>query len=217
MIRLAIVDDDLTLANALKKELMEFQEISSINCYDEGTRLLDDLERQQEGQRPHLIVMDISMRLPDEGITITSLVRSRYPDIQVVMFTITDADDMIFNAFKAGAMGYLLKNEKPAFVLKTIQDVLNGGAQMSPSIARKTISFLNPIKKGENSAASGSELLSPRELEVLRQVEKGITYDKIAESLNISTHTVKKHMMNIFQKLQVKNKVSALRKAEHLF
>jgi DNA-binding NarL/FixJ family response regulator len=112
-------------------------------------------------------------------------------------------------------MGYLLKNEKPSFILKTILDVYHGGAQMSPSIARKTIAFFTApnIPTPEQTNAS---LLSARELEILRLVEKGNTYEHIGNSLFISTHTVKKHMMNIFFKLQVNNKIEAIKKSKDL-
>jgi len=91
--------------------------------------------------------MDISMGSPDEGIQATRLIKDKFPSIDIIIFTISDEDEKVFEAFKAGAMGYLLKNEPPSFILKTILDVKNGDAQMSPAIARKTIRFLVPIRE----------------------------------------------------------------------
>jgi DNA-binding NarL/FixJ family response regulator len=221
MIKLAIVDNDLRFVKGLRGELLEFSEIESVTCSDSGLKFQKDLEQMVPDKRPEVILMDISMSLPDEGIRTTRQIKIRFPDIGIIMFTISDEDERIFDAFKAGAMGYLLKNESPAFILKTILDVKNGGAQMSPSIARKAIRFLAPESpKKIGSYKSGpeqiSEALSIRELEILHLVADGLTYPQIADRLFVATNTIKKHMMNIFGKLNVKNKIEALRKTEGL-
>jgi DNA-binding NarL/FixJ family response regulator len=171
---------------------------------------------QQNQEIPDVVIMDISMRLPDEGIQATRLLHDMYPEIKVVMFTVAEDDGRVFDAFKAGAVGYLVKNEKPSFIYKTIIDVAAGGALMSPGIALKAIRFLTaePIKT--NKDAPNSYHLSERELEVLRLVAKGNTYLMIAEQLFISLETVKKHLSNIFKKLRVKNKVEAINKTKNL-
>lgn len=217
MIRIAIVDDDHRLAKDLKSELLEFAEIESVVTSTSGLGFARDLEAMPPGKRPEVIIMDVSMDLPDEGIRATRQIKSRFPDIEIIMFTISDEDERIFESFKAGAIGYLLKNEAPAFILKTIIDVRQGGAQMSPAIARKTIRFLAPLGPTVAAAPPETESLTVRELEILGKVSKGFTYDQIGEELFISSNTVKKHMMNIFGKLQVKNKIDALRKAEGLY
>ena len=153
------------------------------------------------------------MGIPDEGILATRMIKSKFPDIEIIIFTISDEDERIFEAFKAGAMGYLLKNEPASFILKTILDVRNGGVQMSPGIARKTIQFFLPSKI-ESRAILPEEYdkLTIRETEILKHVSKGLTYQQIATSLFISPNTVKKHMINIFEKLHVKNKIEAINK-----
>lgn len=217
MIRLAIVDDDPRIAKFLKGEMMEFGEIESVVCSDSGLTFAKELESMLPGKRPEVIIMDISMRLPDEGIRATRLIKARFPNIEVIMFTISDDDDRIFEAFQAGAMGYLLKNEKPTFILKTVLDVKAGGAQMSPAIARKTIRLLAPgYQTSQKQKTEKHDALTPRELEILEKVGKGITYDQIGKDLGISGLTVKKHITHIFTKLQVKNKIEALRKADGL-
>jgi DNA-binding NarL/FixJ family response regulator len=165
--------------------------------------------------------MDVSMDTPDEGIRATYMIKKSHPDIHVIMFTISDNDELIFEAFKAGAMGYLLKNETPTSILKAIQDVVAGNAQMSPGIARKTINYFRAAdvpKKEPVDRAQPTErqIVSPRELEVLDLVARGYTYNQIAQMLHLSTATVKTHMSNIFEKLHVKNKIEALIKTESL-
>ena len=218
MIKLAIVDDDVRIAKFLKSELLEFAEIESVITSNSGLDFVKALEAMIPSKRPEVIIMDISMRLPDEGIRATRQIKTRYPDIEIVMFTISDEDERIFEAFQAGAMGYLLKSEKPAFILKTILDVKSGGSQMSPAIARKAIRLLTPQHPAKHvEAPERADVLTQRELEILEKVSKGLTYDQIGEVLAISGHTVKKHMTHIFGKLQVKNKIEALRRAEGQF
>jgi DNA-binding NarL/FixJ family response regulator len=215
-IKLAIVDDDVRLSKNLKSDLLEFEEVESVITSTSGLKFAKDLEQMSLGKRPDCIIMDISMGSPDEGVIATRIIKSQFPAINVVMFTIVSEDDLIFEAFKAGAMGYLLKNEPPAFILKTIIDVQNGGAQMSPIIARKAINFFMPAAPLKINAQSIHDLekLSVRELEILEQVAKGLTYKQIAADFSLSLNTVKKHMENIFGKLQAKNKIEALKKAE---
>lgn len=218
MYRVAIIDDDGRIAWGLKEALMQYEEIISITCSNSGLQYASELEHIAENERPHVIIMDISMGTPDEGILATQQIKASFPEIEIIMFTISDEDEQIFEALKSGAMGYLLKSESPAFILKTITEVKNGGAQMSPSIARKAIRFLSPAFPRETKVAKIPEdsPLSTREREVLELVAKGFTYPSIADNLHIATHTVKKHMMNIFSKLHVKNKIEALKKIERL-
>lgn len=217
MIKLAIVDDDARIARILKSELLEFAEIASVLTCHSGLAFVKELEAMPPASRPEIIIMDISMGVADEGIRATRLIKTRYPDIEVVMFTVSDEDERIFEAFQAGAMGYLLKNEKPAFILKTVVDVKNGGSQMSPAIARKTIRLLAPQHPGRfKESLEKADALTQRELEILEKVSQGLTYEQIGDTLSISAHTVRKHMNHIFGKLQVNNKIEALRKAEKM-
>lgn len=217
MIKLAIVDDDLRLAKGLKSEMLDFEEIDSVLCCASGIKFAKDLAAMSPGKRPEVILMDISMGFPTEGIEATQQIKLLYPEIEIIMFTISDEDESIFEAFKAGAVGYLLKNESPSFIVKTILDIKNGGTQMSPSIARKTISYFQlPETKPKENLKQHTQL-SVRETELLSLVSGGMTYDRIAEKLFISINTVKSHMTHIFAKLQVKNKVEALKKVGGLF
>jgi DNA-binding NarL/FixJ family response regulator len=214
MIKLTIIDDNVKLARELKRELTEFPDIAWINLSDSGIAYANNFRSLPEDQMPDCVLMDISMKRADEGIIATRLLHEQNDRIKVVMFTISDDDERIFEAFKAGAVGYLLKNEKPAFIYRTIVDVLQGGALMSPGIALKTIRLLTggdatPAVAKKNNAESN---LTERELEVLRLIARGCTYQNIADQLFISVQTIKKHMTNIFRKLQVTNKIEAVNK-----
>ncbi|MFM9840463.1 MAG: LuxR C-terminal-related transcriptional regulator [Cyclobacteriaceae bacterium] len=213
-LKIAIVDDDARLAKSLKSDLLNFAEIDSVITSTSGIKFAKELAQMSEAKMPEVIVMDISMGLADEGIQATRMIKQQFPHIDIIMFTISDEDERIFEAFKAGAMGYLLKNEPPAFILKTILDVKAGGAQMSPTIARKAIGFLMPatIDKNNEQSTEEDKQLTVREIEILEKVAKGSSYQQIADQLFISVHTVKKHIAHIFEKLHVTNKVEAIRK-----
>jgi DNA-binding NarL/FixJ family response regulator len=213
MIKLAIIDDDERFADTLKQELVGYENIEWIITRSSGLLFVSEFKKLAVAERPNVILMDISMGEADEGIKAT---KHLAPEVKIIMFTIGDDDEHVFEAFKSGALGYLLKNEKPDFIYKTLKDVYDGGAQMSPSIALKTIQFLShqPTTKEIHKDGKQDFLLSERELEVLRLTARGLTYPTISERLFISTETVKKHMHNIFRKLHVKNKIEAINKAK---
>lgn len=213
-IKIAIVDDDQRLAKVLKQELLEYSEIDSVSIFADGNSFLTSLQTQPNDQ-PHVVLMDINMTQTEEGIHTTQKVHDQFSHLKVIMFTIAEDDEHIFEAFKAGAVGYLLKNEKPSFILKAIVDVYNGGALMSPGVALKTIRFLIPLSDDVKKEELDFRL-SERELEVLRLVAKGHTYQSIANQLSLSAETVKKHMNNTFRKLQVRNKIEAINKTKQL-
>lgn len=195
---------------------MEHSEIGWIKTRDSGLAFVESLKSLQVEQHPDCVLMDVSMSLPDEGIRATRLLHEQFPQIKIIMFTISDEDDLVFDAFKAGAMGYLLKNEKPAFILKAIVEVTQGGALMSPSIAVKTIRFLSSGQIEKPGYVQSHTELTERELEILRLIGKGYKYKQVADQLYISLHTVKKHISNIFEKLQVNNRIEALNKSKGL-
>ena len=156
------------------------------------------------GDRPDVIIMDISMGSDDEGIRTTSLIKSQFPDIQIIMFTVSDDDDRIFEAFKAGAMGYLLKDESPDFILNTIMEVQKGGVQMSPAIAKKAIQFMLTSRRPVPvHIKNDSEELTEREIEIVQLTADGLSYKEIAERLNISVNTVDQHIQKALRILRI--------------
>jgi NarL family two-component system response regulator LiaR len=211
-IHVAIVDDDAALAKTLKRELLEFPEFDSVVLAHSGQSFLDQLAKLPIV--PNVVLMDISMATVDEGIRTTNQVHERYPDIRIVMFTMAEDSEMVFDAFKAGAIGYVLKNEKLDSIRKVLLDVYRGGAFISPAIAIKAIQFFAGSMPVRPVVEAGPFQLTPREAELLRLVGKGYTSVGIADQLSLSPETVKKHISNIFKKLHVKNRVEALNKTK---
>jgi DNA-binding NarL/FixJ family response regulator len=211
-IHIAIVDDEAQLIASLQKELAAYPNLHCVSTSTSGAALLSHL--QNASLLPEVVLMDISMDGVNEGIRTTGQLRQRYPAMKVIMFTVLEDDDNVFDAFQAGAVGYLLKNEKPDFIYKTICDVAAGGALMSPGIALKTIRLLAPTSAKKPTTADVH--LSDRELEVLRLVGQGYTYAALAEQLCVSIETIKKHMANVFKKLHVNNKIEALNRTREL-
>jgi DNA-binding NarL/FixJ family response regulator len=211
MIKIAIVDDNPFLIKTVQEKISFFAEFSIKLTAINGEDLLVKLEKTRNID---LILMDIEMPKMN-GIDATFFVKQKYPQIKIIMLTVFDNDENIFNAIKAGADGYLLKEVKPKDLHQGILDTLNGGATMTPSIAMKTLKlFRNPVVF-ENPANKEEYKLSTREIEVLEQLSKGIKYNAVAENLFLSAGTVRKHVENIYSKLQVCNKIEAIQKAKN--
>jgi DNA-binding NarL/FixJ family response regulator len=177
----------------------------------EYTELIGKLE---ENHNIDIVLMDIQMPVMD-GIKTTEIIKNKYPQIKVIMLTVLDDDDYIFKAIKAGANGYLLKEIDAGKLYKSIEEVLEGGAPMSPSIALKTLNLLRNPQSIKHKEIDTEEIkLSKRETEILEQLSKGLKYNDIADNLIISPATVRKHIENIYKKLQVHNKMEAVIKAQ---
>ena len=210
-VKVAIVDDNSFLITAVKEKLSFFEDISIKHTSLNGSELLTKLE---DKHNLDIILMDIEMPVLN-GIETTQMVKQKYPHIKIIMLTAFDNDENIFNAIKAGADGYLLKEINPKDLYNGIQETLNGGAAMNPSIALKTLKLLrNPIDI--NNSRDHEEIsLSKREVEVLEQLSKGLSYTVIADNLILSPSTVRKHIENIYKKLQVHSKIEAVQKAKN--
>lgn len=209
-IKIAIVDDNSFLINAVKEKLSFFEDLNFKFSAMNGSELLVKLE---DNHNLDLILMDIEMPVLN-GIETTEIVKQKYPQIKIIMLTVFDNDENIFNAIKAGADGYLLKEINAKNLHDGIIETLNGGAAMNPSIALKTLKLLrNPITI-QNKQDQEEIQLTARETDVLEQLSKGLNYIKIAENLILSTGTVRKHIENIYKKLQVHNKLEAVQKAK---
>ncbi len=211
MLKIAIVDDNTFLINAIKEKLSFFEDVQIKHTSLNGSELLTKLE---ENHNLDLILMDIEMPVLN-GIETTQIVKQKYPHIKIIMLTAFDNDEHIFNAIKAGADGYLLKEINPKDLYEGILETLNGGAAMNPSIAMKTLKLLrNPIDI-QNPRDQEEISLSTREVEVLEQLSKGLSYTIIADHLFLSPSTVRKHIENIYKKLQVHSKIEAVQKARN--
>lgn len=209
-IKIAIADDNTFLIKAVKEKLAFFDDLSVKFTAVNGSELLDKLE---DNHNLDLVLMDIEMPVLN-GIQATEQVKRKYPHIKIIMLTVFDNDEHIFKAIKAGADGYLLKEINAKELHQGILETLNGGAAMNPSIALKTLKLLrNPIDI-EDTREQEEIKLTKREIEVLEQLSKGLSYSLIADNLILSIGTVRKHIEHIYKKLQVHNKLEAVQKAK---
>ncbi|RXR22171.1 response regulator [Flavobacterium stagni] len=208
MIRLALVDDKFFLLKALQEKL-DFPDIQiKVSCAN-GAEMVQYLEKNNNVD---LILMDIEMPVMN-GIEATAAIKAKWPHIKIVMITVFDTDETIFKAIQSGADGYLLKETNGEKIREAIQDTLQGGAAMSPSIAMKTLRILKNPDAVLVTQTTETIQLSEREVEVLEQISKGLKNKAIAENLFISAATVKKHIENIYRKLQAHNRVELVQKA----
>ncbi|MCR9226691.1 MAG: response regulator transcription factor [Flavobacteriaceae bacterium] len=209
-IKLAIVDDNTFLARAIQEKLADFEDLNIKYMVFNGGELLARLEKNHNLD---LVLMDIEMPVLD-GIETVRIVKQKYPHIKVLMLTVFDNDENIFNAIQAGADGYLLKEIEGHKLYNAINETIEGGAAMSPSIAVKTLKLLRYPEKQQSLSVQEEDIsLSSREKEVLEQLAEGLSYTVIAKNLFLSPNTVRKHIENIYKKLQVHNKLEAVQKA----
>ncbi|MDT8412782.1 MAG: response regulator transcription factor [Vicingaceae bacterium] len=209
-IKIAIAEDNNFLAQSIEEKLALFEDFKFKFRGKNGAEFIGKLE---EDHVIDVVLMDIQMPEMD-GIKATELIKNRYPQIKIIMLTVFDDDENIFNAIKAGADGYLLKEITPDTLHDGICQVLEGGAAMTPSIAAKALNLLRFPEKITADKVQVEEIsLTKRETEILEQLSKGLNYQLIAENLFISPPTVRKHIENIYKKLQVHNKMEAVQKA----
>ena len=208
-IKIAIVDDNSFLIKAVEEKLSFFDDLNVKFSALDGSDLLEQLK---QNHNLDLILMDIEMPVLN-GIETTEMVKQKYPHIKIIMLTVFDNDEHIFNAIKAGADGYLLKEINARDLHSGILETLNGGAAMNPSIALKTLKLLRKPFVSTNSKDIETIKLTEREIDVLEQLSKGLSYNAIADNLILSTGTIRKHIENIYRKLQVHNKLEAVQKA----
>ncbi|MEH1009081.1 response regulator transcription factor [Winogradskyella sp. ECml5-4] len=208
-IKIAIVDDNTFLVKAVEEKLSFFKDVNVKFTAMNGLDVLDKLE---SNHNLDLILMDIEMPVMN-GIEATEKIKQKYPHIKIIMLTVFDNDENIFNAIKAGADGYLLKEINAGDLHSGILETLNGGAAMNPSIALKTLKLLrNPFVAQDKKDLQDIKL-TEREIDVLEQLSKGLSYNAIANNLMLSTGTIRKHIEHIYRKLQVHNKLEAVQKA----
>ena len=207
-IKYALVDDNSFLTAATKEKLSFFEQFDLRFTAVNGR---DCLEKLAKDKHVDIILMDIEMPIMN-GVEATREVKSLYPHIKIIMLTVFDNDDLVFDAIQAGADGYLLKDVQPEHLKNGIESTMQGGAAMTPSIALKTLRLLrSPIKVTESHEEDFK--LTDREVDVLEQLAQGLSYTKIADNLFLSPSTVRKHIENIYKKLQVHSKLEAVEKA----
>jgi DNA-binding NarL/FixJ family response regulator len=171
-------------------------------------RSMEDALAAMQTSRPDVILTDIG--LPGmSGIDGIRILRDRFPETPILALTVYDNDDQVFKALCAGASGYLLKNTAPARLLESIREAFDGGAPMSPEVARRVVRLFRDFRPPENA----SYRLTPQESELLRLLIDGHHRKTAATEMGISVNTVSFHLKNIYAKLQVHSKTEAVAKA----
>jgi DNA-binding NarL/FixJ family response regulator len=188
--RLFIYDDSAERIDSLKSLFMLNDELELVGEANDCTHALADMERT----KPNLVLMDINMPNVD-GIAGLIAIKSKYPEIKVLMQTAFDDSDKIFASIQNGASGYILKRDKPQRILQAIEEVSQGGAAMNPIIAQKVLDYFKPTL--------AKNPLTPKEQEVLKLLADGMSYKMVADQLGISYSTVNTHSKRIYEKLHI--------------
>lgn len=200
-IKVSVVEDIPELRTGLVSLLEWDERFEAVSSHHDADSAIDHIIAMQ----PDIVVMDIN--LPGmNGIQCVNALKKDCPKTQFIMFTIYEDDEHLFNALEAGASGYILKKASQNKILDSIEELYNGGAPMSTSIARKVI---NRFKEPEKKEALN---ITDREKEILTLLSKGLLYKEIGEQLHITTGTVKQHIHNIYEKLHVQNRTEAINK-----
>jgi DNA-binding NarL/FixJ family response regulator len=205
MIKVALVEDDAKLRDTLKRFLAGQPGLRCLGDYANAESALVGIPKD----RPDVVLMDIN--LPGiNGVECVRRLKPLLPATQIIMLTVYQNTEHIFNALAAGATGYLLKQTPPAELLAAIRDVHDGGSPMSSHIARKIVQSFQKSP----SVAPEAEALSPREAQVLEHLAKGFHYKEIADMMGVSYATVHTHIRHIYEKLHVRSRTEAV--AKHL-
>jgi len=212
---IAIVDDKKTLRTALHDRLSAFNNYKVLFTAENGQDFLEKMMEARKSIEPDVVLMDIDMPIMN-GIEAVEKGKERYPNSKYLMLTIFDEDEKIFNAIKAGADGYLLKDEPVEKIKEAIINLLNDeGAPMSPSIARRALNLLMNSKvelSQKNLPEKTNDYnLTDREKEVLTFLVEGMEYKEIGMKMNVSPNTIRNHISNIYKKLHVTSKTQAIR------
>lgn len=210
MIRVAIADDKINNRKVITDKLLRNNFFTLAFQAVNGEDFLTQMRALPEDDRPHIVLMDLEMPEID-GVSAIGTASSLYPDIKFVVLTIFDDDDKIFRAIRAGACGYLLKEESGEVITDMLMNLWESGAgPISPSIAYK---ILQIVQKPDTAIKTDENIfqLSEREKEILQLLSQGLEYKEIGSKIFISPNTVKKHCISIYQKLHVNSKAQALR------
>lgn len=212
-IRVLIVDDSRLTRMSVKTTLRAVQqEIELIGEAEDGTQAME----MASSLKPHVILMDIGMPIMD-GVRATQNIKGKHPDIKVVMLTSHEDEVDVLDAFSSGANSYCLKETPPEMLVHVIKSTAHGACWIDPKIARIVMSQLQPNDRNHtnnhSSENSGVCMLTEREVDVLKLVTQGLNNSEISERLCISMNTVKTHLKNIFQKLEVEDRTAAALKA----
>ncbi len=214
MIRILLVDDQSLFREALQTLLVMQSDFLIVGQASNGEEAL----RMAIHQQPDLVLMDLRMPVMD-GVTAIQRFRSSFPQIKVIALTTFDDDELVFDAIRAGAVGYLLKDVSPEKLYEAIRAAARGEYFLHPAITAKVVTEFARIQRPRNNLLGQQDLLTPlslREVEILKIAATGASNRDIAEQLVIAEGTVKNHMRNILGKMDVKDRMQAVLKAKEL-
>ena len=209
--RVAIFEDNKLVRDALETIFNGTPGYTCCGAFADGSNCIEKIRRSN----PDVVLMDIEMPGPD-GIETTQKLSSEFPDMKIVIQTVFNDSEKIFNALCAGASGYILKNDPPQKYLESVSEVYNGGASMNVSVAKKVLTFFNSSFFAKPFPEAEQAGLSSREKEILQLMIEGHDFKMIAEKSFISYDTVRTHVKHIYKKLHVSSRSEAVRKAAHL-
>lgn len=207
-IQIIVADDHPLLRGGVVLSLQEhggFDVLAQVGTADEAVAAV-------EAHLPDLALLDISM--PGSGLVAAAEIARRFPAVALVMLTVSEADDDLMAALKAGARGYVLKGVSASQLIEVLLSVSEGASYVSPSLAARVLATMQ--SRSVPGAQAASEDLTPREVAILRLVATGLSNKEIARALDLQEKTIKHYMTNILQKLQVRNRVEAALKARDL-
>jgi len=206
-ISFSIVDDDAGLRDTIVRYLTVKGGLVCVGQYGRAQDALASLPVE----RPSVILMDIKMKGMD-GIECVRRLKEKMPESLVIMLTVFEEEDLIFDALMAGAMGYLLKRQPPEQLLEAIHDILGGGSPMSSTIASKVVKLLQRSSDPAKTSGGVRLLFSARQREMLELLAAGEPYKAIADKMGLSIHTVRGYIRRIYEKLQVHSRSEAVAK-----
>lgn len=200
-INVSIVEDDDGIREDMAVLINGASELQCVSTHPSAEQALEQIPLKQ----PDVVLMDIN--LPNmSGIDCVRKLKETMPSVQILMLTMYEDSEQIFNSLAAGASGYLLKRTPPAKIIDAIREVRNGASPMSGKIARIVVQYFHKVP----TTAPDQEKLSKREEEILELLSKGYRYKEIADTLNISFDTVRSHLRNIYEKLHVSSRTEAV-------
>lgn len=216
-LKIGIAEDHSALRKRLIEHFRFFDDADVTLAAGSGDLFLERLALQPADKIPDVVLMDIEM--PGmSGIDATYFIKERHPEIDVLMFTVFEDDERIFDAIQAGASGYLLKDEPADVIYEALKGLKNGGAPMSASVARKMLGIMRRLSVSPDAVkqAPSTETpfaLSEREVEILQYLVEGKTNSEIGKELFLSPFTIKTHIKNIYKKMHVHNRAEVTKLA----
>ena len=209
--KIGIVEDHFINRKIIKEKILPYEVIHIVIEAENGNNFFDLMKNLRKEDYPQVVLIDLEMPVLD-GISTISLSSIRYPSIKFIVLTIYEDNDKIFDAIKAGASGYLLKEDKAINIVDAIANVIEyDGIPMSPAIARRAMKLLSGISQNNSTLEKIEDYqLSSREIQILKEIVGGNNPADIAEKLFISPNTVRTHVNNIYKKLHLNSRAQVI-------